>query len=40
MVRPDDALREAMDGALDRLRTDGTVDRIYKSYGVVLQAPR
>src|SRR5438105_4036235 len=38
MVRPDDALREAMDGALDRLRTDGTVDRIYKRYGVVLQA--
>jgi polar amino acid transport system substrate-binding protein len=39
MVRPDDALREAMDEALDRLRTDGTVDRIYKRYGVVLQAP-
>jgi polar amino acid transport system substrate-binding protein len=40
MVRPDDALREAIDGALERLRNDGTIDRIYGRYGVVLQAPR
>jgi polar amino acid transport system substrate-binding protein len=40
MVRPDDALREAIDAALDRLRNDGTIDRIYGHYGVVLQAPR
>jgi polar amino acid transport system substrate-binding protein len=40
MVRPDDGLREAIDGALDRLRTDGTINRIYERYGVVLQAPR
>ncbi len=40
MVRPDDGLREAIDGALDRFRTDGTISRIYKRYGVVLQAPR
>jgi polar amino acid transport system substrate-binding protein len=40
MVRPDDPLREAIDGALDRLRTDGTINRIYERYGVVLQAPR
>jgi polar amino acid transport system substrate-binding protein len=40
MVRPDDALREAVDGALERLRNDGTIDRIYGRYGVVLQAPR
>jgi polar amino acid transport system substrate-binding protein len=40
MVRPDDALREAIDGALERLRKDGTIDRIYGRYGVVLQAPR
>jgi len=40
MVRPDDALREAIDAALDRLRGDGTIDRIYGRYGVVLQAPR
>lgn len=40
MVRPDDQLREAIDGALDRLRTDGTINRIYERYGVVLQAPR
>ena len=40
MVRPDDTLREAIDGALDRFRTDGTIDRIYERYGVVLRAPR
>jgi len=40
MVRPDDGLREAIDGALDRFRTDGTINRIYERYGVVLQAPR
>jgi polar amino acid transport system substrate-binding protein len=40
MVRPDDQLREAIDGALDQLRTDGTINRIYARYGVVLQAPR
>ena len=40
MVRPDDELREAIDGALERLRKDGSIDRIYGRYGVVLQAPR
>lgn len=40
MVRPDDQLREAIDGALDRLRTDGTINRIYERYGVVLQPPK
>ncbi|CCE12160.1 conserved exported hypothetical protein [Bradyrhizobium sp. STM 3843] len=40
MVRPDDRLREAIDGALDRFRTNGTINRIYERYGVVLQAPR
>ena len=40
MVRPDDGLRDAIDGALDRLRADGTIDRIYRRYGVVLQSPR
>ena len=40
MVRPDDALREAIDGALDRLRNDGTIDRVYGRYGIVLQAPK
>jgi len=40
MVRPDDGLREAIDGALDRFRTNGTINRIYERYGVVLQAPR
>ncbi|MBI5264571.1 MAG: transporter substrate-binding domain-containing protein [Bradyrhizobium sp.] len=40
MVRPDDSLRDAIDGALERLRADGTIDRIYRRYGVVLQSPR
>lgn len=40
MVRPDDDLREAINGVLDRLRNDGTINRIYGRYGVILQAPR
>lgn len=40
MVRPDKALREAVDEALERLRADGTVEKIYKRYGVALQAPK
>lgn len=40
MVRPDDSLRDAIDGALERLRADGTIDRIYRRYGIVLQSPR
>ncbi|MBH5368291.1 substrate-binding periplasmic protein [Bradyrhizobium glycinis] len=40
MVRPDDALREAIDAAVERLRSDGTIDRIYGRYGIALQAPR
>ena len=40
MVRPDERLRDAINGALERLRADGTVDRIYRRYGMVLQPPR
>src|SRR5712692_4239124 len=40
MVRPDDKLRDAIDEALDRLRADGTIERIYGRYGVVLEAPK
>ncbi len=40
MVRPDDKLREAIDEALDRLREDGTVERIYARYGIALEAPK
>jgi polar amino acid transport system substrate-binding protein len=40
MVRPDDSLRDAIDGALERLRADGTIDRIYRRYGVALQSPK
>lgn len=39
MVRPDDLLLEAIDASLERLRVDGTIDRIYKRYGIVLQTP-
>ena len=40
MVRPDDALRAAIDAALSKLRDDGTVEQIYRRYGVTLQAPK
>jgi polar amino acid transport system substrate-binding protein len=40
MVRPDDKLRDAIEGALERLRADGTIERIYARYGVALQSPR
>jgi polar amino acid transport system substrate-binding protein len=40
MVRPDDALRTAIDAALAKLQGDGTIERIYKRYGVALQAPK
>lgn len=40
MVRPDDSLRNAVDHALERLSADGTVDRIYRRYGVALQRPK
>jgi polar amino acid transport system substrate-binding protein len=40
MVRPDDALRGAIDAALSKFRDDGTVERIYQRYGVTLQAPK
>lgn len=40
MVRPDDSLRDAIDQALEHLHADGTIDRIYKRYGVALRAPK
>jgi polar amino acid transport system substrate-binding protein len=40
MVRPDEKLRDAIEAAMERLRADGTVDRIYRRYGVILQSPR
>jgi polar amino acid transport system substrate-binding protein len=40
MVRPDKELREAVEAALEKLRGDGTVDKIYRRYGVVLQPPK
>jgi polar amino acid transport system substrate-binding protein len=40
MVRPDDPLRNAVDEALKKLTLDGTIDRIYRGYGVVLQTLR
>jgi polar amino acid transport system substrate-binding protein len=38
--RPDDAMREAIDAALDRLSDDGTIAQIYGRYGVSVQRPR
>ena len=40
MVRPDEGLRDAIEAAIERLRADGTVERIYARYGVVLQSPK
>src|SRR5450631_491371 len=40
MIRPDDQLRDAIEGALERLRADGTIVKIYQRYGVALQAPK
>jgi polar amino acid transport system substrate-binding protein len=40
MVRPDERLRDAIDGALERLHADGTIDQIYRRYGVILQSPK
>src|SRR5215469_10772053 len=40
MVRPDDSLKDAVDHAMERLSADGTVQRIYHRYGVVLQPPK
>lgn len=40
MRRPDPALREAMDHALDKLEADGTIARIYGRYGITLQPPK
>jgi len=40
MVRPDEALRNAIDEIMERLRADGTVERIYRRYGVILQSPK
>ena len=40
MVRPDDAFRNAVDDAMERLSADGTVERIYHRYGIALQKPK
>jgi polar amino acid transport system substrate-binding protein len=38
--KPDDQLLAALDGALDRLRADGTVEKTYAKYGISLLPPR
>ena len=40
MRKPDQALREAMDKAIDKLGADGTIEQIYRRYGIVLQPPK
>jgi len=38
--KPDRELLGAIDAMLDRLRADGTVERIYAKYGIALMPPR
>jgi len=40
MRRPDAALQQAINGAVDRLSADGTIAHIYGRYGVTLQPPK
>jgi polar amino acid transport system substrate-binding protein len=40
MRRPDAALQQAINDAVDRLSADGTIARIYSRYGVTLQPPK
>jgi len=40
MRRPDDALRQAIDNAIDKLSGDGEIADIYRRYGVVILPPR
>jgi len=40
MRRPDDALRAAINAAIDRLSAAGVIASIYRRYGVALQPPR
>jgi len=40
MRRPDDALRAAIDQAIEQLTSNGEIARIYQHYGVTLQPPR
>ena len=39
MIGPDDRLRQQIDAALDGMRADGTIARIYARYGIELRAP-
>jgi len=39
MRKADDALVDSVNGALDKLMADGTVDRIYASYGIEHRVP-
>lgn len=39
MRRPDKPFRDAIDDALTRLQADGTIARIYASYGVTISPP-
>jgi polar amino acid transport system substrate-binding protein len=40
MRRPDDALRAAIDQAIEHLMSNGVIARIYQHYGITLQPPR
>jgi polar amino acid transport system substrate-binding protein len=40
MRRPDDALRTAIDQAIEQLTSSGEIARIYQRYGITLRPPR
>jgi polar amino acid transport system substrate-binding protein len=40
LLKPDEKLKRAINDAIDQLSADGTIARIYGTYGIVLQAPR
>jgi polar amino acid transport system substrate-binding protein len=40
MLRPDEHLQRAIDGAVEALLADGTIGRIYQRYGAELRPPR
>lgn len=40
MRKPDQAMREAIDGALAKFEADGTIARIYGRYGITLPPPK
>jgi len=40
LFRPDDKLRQRVDAAIESMRADGTIAKIYARYGVALRSPQ